>query len=102
MRKVNSENIVEWPRGQLDFSSGCIVMGVLNITPDSFSDGGKFLDTNKAIEHGLKMAGEGAAIIDIGSESTRPGSKPVSASEQIKRVVPVIKALYKKIDEFEK
>jgi len=98
MRKVNSENIVEWPRGQLDFSSGCIVMGVLNITPDSFSDGGKFLDTNKAIEHGLKMAGEGAAIIDIGSESTRPGSKPVSASEQIKRVVPVIKALYKKID----
>ncbi|MBW8042290.1 MAG: dihydropteroate synthase [Planctomycetes bacterium] len=73
-------------------------MGVLNVTPDSFSDGGQFLDTNKAIEHGLKMAAEGASIIDIGAESTRPGSASVSAEEQIKRVVPVIEALCKKID----
>ena len=53
-------------------------MGILNVTPDSFSDGGEFFDTEKAISHGLQMASEGAAIIDIGAESTRPGSKPVS------------------------
>jgi dihydropteroate synthase len=73
-------------------------MGVLNVTPDSFSDGGQFLDTDKAIEHGLKMAGDGAAIIDVGAESTRPGSASVSADEQIKRAIPVIDALCKKID----
>jgi dihydropteroate synthase len=82
----------------LDFSAGCIVMGVLNVTPDSFSDGGRFLDTDKAIEHGLKMAAEGAAIIDIGAESTRPGAEPVSADEQVKRVVPVIEALCNRIE----
>ena len=97
MTRDNSTNIVEWPKGRLDFSAGCIVMGVLNITPDSFSDGGRFLDTDKAIEHGLKMASDGAAIIDIGAESTRPGAEPVSTDEQIRRVVPVIEALCKKI-----
>ena len=94
----SSENIVEWPRGKLDFSSGCILMGILNVTPDSFSDGGQFLDSERAIEHGLQMAAEGAAIIDVGGESTRPGSAPVSDDEQIKRVVPVIKALGEKVD----
>ena len=69
---INSENVVEWPGGRLDFSAGCVVMGILNVTPDSFSDGGQFFNTNKAIEHGLKMDAEGAAIIDIGGESTRP------------------------------
>ena len=98
MRDMTYENFVEWPRGRLDFSGGCVVMGVLNVTPDSFSDGGRFLDTDKAIEHGLKMAAEGAAIIDIGAESTRPGSASVSADEQIKRAVPVIDGLCKKID----
>ena len=93
-----SENVVEWAGGQLDFSAGCIVMGVLNVTPDSFSDGGEYFDTGKAIEHGLQMAADGAAIIDVGAESTRPGSEGVSADEQIKRVVPVIKGLCKKID----
>jgi len=91
-------SIVEWPKGRLDFSAGCIVMGVLNVTPDSFSDGGQFLDTDKAVEHGLKMAAEGAAIIDIGAESTRPGAEPVSMDEQIKRVVPVIEELCKRIE----
>jgi dihydropteroate synthase len=91
-----SENIIEWPRGKLDFSEGCIVMGILNVTPDSFSDGGQFFDTNKAVEHSLQMATNGAAIIDIGGESTRPGSESVSADEQIERVVPVIQALNKK------
>ncbi len=96
--KSCSENIIEWPRGRLDFSVGCIVMGVLNVTPDSFSDGGQFFDAAKAAERGLRMAADGAAIIDVGGESTRPGSAPVSDDEQIERVVPVIKALCKKID----
>ena len=92
-----NHNILVWPGGKLDFSDGCIVMGVLNVTPDSFSDGGDFLDTQKAIEHGIEMAQEGAAIIDIGAESTRPGSEAVSADEQIKRVMPVIEKLAAKI-----
>ena len=86
------------PKGRLDFSAGCIVMGVLNVTPDSFSDGGEFFDTGRAIERGLKMADEGAAIIDVGAESTRPGSEAVPADEQIKRAIPVIGAICKKID----
>jgi dihydropteroate synthase len=94
---INDSKIVEWGRWRMDFSRGCIVMGVLNVTPDSFSDGGEFFDTKKAIEHGLKMAADGAAIIDVGGESTRPGSASVSASEQIRRVVPVIEALAKKV-----
>lgn len=98
MANNKGKTIVEWPKGRLDFSAGCVVMGVLNVTPDSFSDGGRFLDTDKAIKHGLKMAAEGAAIIDIGAESTRPGAEPVSMDEQIKRVVPVIEALCKRID----
>lgn len=92
------QNVVEWPRGKLDFSAGCIVMGILNVTPDSFSDGGEFFDPDMAVEHGLKMAADGAAIIDVGGESTRPGSASVSADEQIQRVVPVIKALCEKTD----
>jgi dihydropteroate synthase len=99
MTKKNiNKTIVQWPSGRLDFSAGCIIMGVLNVTPDSFSDGGQFLDTDKAIKHGLKMAGEGAAIIDIGAESTRPGAEPVTVKEQIRRVVPIIEALCRKID----
>jgi len=96
--KSSGEKIIEWPRGRLDFSAGCIVMGVLNVTPDSFSDGGQFIEADKAIEHGLQMAADGAAITDIGAESTRPGSASVSADEQIRRVIPVIEALSKKID----
>ncbi len=90
--------IVQWPSGRLDFFGGCLVMGILNITPDSFSDGGIFLDTDKAVEHGFTMASEGTAIIDIGAESTRPGSMPIPADEQIKRIVPVLRLLGKKIN----
>ncbi len=97
MQKVKGENIVEWAGGRLDFSACCLVMGILNVTPDSFSDGGQFFDMDKAIAHGLKMAADGAAIIDVGAESTRPGAKAVSADEQIKRVIPVIEALAKKV-----
>jgi dihydropteroate synthase len=87
------KTIIEWPAGRLDFSPGCVVMGVLNVTPDSFSDGGDFYRPETAVAHGIKMAQAGAAIIDIGAESTRPGSLPVPAAEQIKRAVPVIEAL---------
>ena len=69
------------------------IMGVLNVTPDSFSDGGDFLDADAAIAHGLKMLDEGADIIDVGGESTRPGFTPVSADEEAKRVLPVVRAL---------
>jgi len=99
MAKGSSGNsVVEWPTGRLDFSAGCLVMGVLNVTPDSFSNGGRFFDKARAIEHGLKMAADGAAIIDIGAESTRPGAGPVSADQQIARVIPVIESLARKID----
>jgi dihydropteroate synthase len=70
-----------------------VVMGVLNVTPDSFSDGGRFLDLEAAVAHGLRMAEEGAAIIDVGGESTRPGADPVSVDEEISRVVPVVESL---------
>jgi len=73
------------------------VMGILNVTPDSFSDGGVFLSPEKAITQALRMAEEGAAIIDIGGESTRPGAHPVSAQEEMDRVVPVIEALRENI-----
>lgn len=69
------------------------IMGVLNVTPDSFSDGGEHFDTDKAIEHGLAMLDAGADIIDVGGESTRPGFRPVSADEEAKRVLPVVRAL---------
>ena len=72
-------------------------MGILNVTPDSFSDGGLYFDRNTAVEHALRMQDEGADIIDIGGESTRPGAKKVSAEEEIRRVVPVIKVLAKKL-----
>jgi len=69
------------------------IMGVLNVTPDSFSDGGAFLDPARAVDHAAAMVGQGAAVIDIGGESTRPGAEPVSADEQVQRVVPVIEAI---------
>ncbi len=97
MKKAADANILEWPKGRLDFSEGCLIMGILNVTPDSFSDGGRFLDARKAVEHGVQMAADGAAIIDVGGESTRPGSAPVCADEQIARVVPVIRELCERV-----
>lgn len=75
-----------------------LIMGVLNVTPDSFSDGGLFFDGKTALDHGLRMAEEGADIIDIGGESTRPFSEPISIQEEIERVVPVIEALSSRVD----
>ncbi|MEN9725345.1 MAG: 7,8-dihydropteroate synthase [Pseudomonadota bacterium] len=79
-------------RFQLDLSKPR-VMGIVNVTPDSFSDGGKFNTTEKAIEHALQLVEEGAEILDIGGESTRPGASPVPLDEELKRVIPVIEGL---------
>jgi len=77
----------------LDLTSHAIIMGILNTTPDSFSDGGKFNDLETALAHAREMIAEGATIIDIGGESTRPGAPPVGAAEEISRTIPVIEAL---------
>jgi len=84
----------------VDLSRHGMIMGVLNVTPDSFSDGGKFFAAEKAVEHGLKMAVDGAHIIDVGGESTRPGAEAIAAEEELRRVIPVIEKLRAKIDIF--
>lgn len=76
----------------------CVVMGVLNVTPDSFSDGGLWFDHQSAIKHGVEMVAQGAGIIDVGGESTRPGSEPVPEDEELRRVMPVVEALVAEID----
>ena len=76
-----------------DLSKRGMIMGIVNVTPDSFSDGGRFLDTGRAVEHALKLISEGADILDIGGESTRPGAEPVEAAEELRRVLPVIRAV---------
>jgi dihydropteroate synthase len=80
-------------RKMYDLSSRTHVMGILNVTPDSFSDGGRFFDAERAVERGLEMVRQGADFLDIGGESTRPGSEPVSEEEELRRVVPVIERL---------
>ncbi len=92
-----NEFIWKTSRRKIILGKRTLIMGILNVTPDSFSDGGRFFSPQKAIEHGLKMAEEGADIIDIGGESTRPGSASVSADIELKRVLPVIQGLVKKI-----
>ena len=81
-----------------DLSRHGLIMGVLNVTPDSFSDGGKFFTVKKAVEHGLKMAAEGAQIIDVGGESTQPGAEFVAVEEELRRVIPVVERLRAKVD----
>jgi len=78
---------------QLTFGPLPLIMGIVNVTPDSFSDGGQFLGSKGAIEHGLKLLDEGAAILDIGGESTRPYSTPVPAQEELSRVLPVVERI---------
>lgn len=87
-----------WRGRPLQLGPEPVIMGILNVTPDSFSDGGNFYDHQKAVARGLNMADEGAGIIDIGGESTRPGAPSVSPEEQIRRVVPVIKVLADRLD----
>ena len=81
-----------------DYNKRTYIMGILNVTPDSFSDGGKFNSVDEALKHAIKMVEEGADIIDLGGESTRPGHKFVSAEEEISRIVPVIKRLKEEIN----
>lgn len=83
----------EWQWGKRTY-----IMGILNVTPDSFSDGGHFYDVDSAVAHARQMVEEGADIIDVGGESTRPGFKPVSADEEINRVVPVVQRLAQELD----
>ena len=84
----------------VDLSRHGMIMGVLNVTPDSFSDGGEFFAAEKAVEHGFKMTMDGAHIIDVGGESTRPGAGGITAEEELRRVIPVIERLLTKIDIF--
>jgi dihydropteroate synthase len=91
---------LQWRAGSHVVPTGgrTLLMGVLNVTPDSFSDGGRFLDHEAAVAHGLQMVGDGADFLDVGGESTRPGSDSVSAEEETQRVVPVIKRLAAEVD----
>src|ERR1700686_5793759 len=84
----------------VDLSQHALIMGVLNVTPDSFSDGGEFFTTEKAVAQGQRLAAEGAQIIDVGGESTRPGAEAVSAEEELARVLPVIARLRETVPAF--
>jgi len=86
-----------WKNFSLDFSKKTYIMGILNVTPDSFADGGLYFDKSSAIERAYQIVEEGADIIDIGGESTRPGSEPISIKEELIRTIPLIEAISKKI-----
>ena len=92
-----NEYVLKTCRREINLGKKTLIMGILNVTPDSFSDGGLFYSQQKAVERGLQMADEGADIIDIGGESTRPGAKSLDASVELKRVLPVIESLVKQI-----
>lgn len=89
---------INWHKYKLALSKRTVIMGVLNRTPDSFSDGGAFMEEGKAVEHAIKLVEEGADILDIGGESTRPGAEPISVNEELKRTIPIIKRLSKSVE----
>ncbi|HEY0078473.1 MAG TPA: dihydropteroate synthase [Pyrinomonadaceae bacterium] len=95
-----SPSVRRWKlaRRSLAYGERTLVMGILNVTPDSFSDGGQFRDFDKALAHAEQMLEEGADILDIGGESTRPGGSPVASEEEMRRVVPLVEALTRKFD----
>ena len=95
---IQSQFLLKCGEKVIDLSSRTHIMGILNVTPDSFSDGGEYFDTNRAVERGIQMAEEGADIIDIGAESTRPGAEPISTDAELKRLLPVLEQLLKTID----
>jgi dihydropteroate synthase len=90
---VPGRNLWQLPRRQIVFSTRPLVMGIVNVTPDSFSDGGQFATPENAVAHALRLVEEGADLLDIGGESTRPGAEPVSVDDELRRVVPVVQAL---------
>lgn len=98
--KLNLHRRIDLKCGRYELPLGkrTYIMGILNVTPDSFSDGGKFLDLDKAVEHAKRMVAEGADIIDVGGESTRPGSQEISAEEELKRIMPVLERLVKELE----
>ena len=98
VQKTGKSNILKWLGYTFDFDSRTFIMGILNITPDSFFDGGSHFHENDAVKHGLKMVADGADIIDVGGESTRPFSDPLSLEEELRRVIPVIKVLSQETD----
>ncbi|MEW6667505.1 MAG: dihydropteroate synthase [Thermodesulfobacteriota bacterium] len=97
MKRPTKSLSLRWAGHFLDLDRRSCVMGVLNVTPDSFSDGGRFLEWEKAVEHGLQMAVDGADIIDVGGESTRPYAEEIPAQEELDRVLPVVHALAKEL-----
>jgi dihydropteroate synthase len=92
-RQAQKPEALDWPGHHLDLACRTAVMGILNVTPDSFFDGGAHFSLRDAVNHGLTLAREGADIIDVGGESTRPYSDPLPLDEELRRVIPVIKAL---------
>jgi len=86
-----------WAGHDIELGRRTCIMGIINVTPDSFSDGGKFYQTDAAVAQGEKLAADGADILDVGGESTRPFSEPVPAGEEIRRVVPVIAKLAQRV-----
>ncbi|OAS85698.1 MULTISPECIES: dihydropteroate synthase [Metabacillus] len=98
MKFATKQQTIQCGKYTLDYSGKTQIMGILNTTPDSFSDGGKYVDIDKAIFHAKEMIKNGADIIDIGGESTRPGFDPVSVEQEIERTIPVIRKLCKEID----
>ncbi|WP_150275611.1 dihydropteroate synthase [Paenibacillus tepidiphilus] len=95
MRPVLYKRSYRCGEQELVLGERTLIMGILNVTPDSFSDGGLWNEPEKAVEHALRMASEGADIIDIGGESTRPGHEPVSAEEELERILPVIESIHR-------
>jgi len=93
MRASTWPRVLALARGRLPLGQRTLIMGILNVTPDSFSDGGQYLDPSRAVDRAVQMARQGADLIDIGGESTRPGSKPVSLKEELRRVMPVLEAV---------
>jgi dihydropteroate synthase len=93
MRSFRKTFRLQLPSGTLVLGKRTLIMGVLNVTPDSFSDGGKYFDEDAAFEHALRMERDGADMLDLGAESTRPGSEGISAEEELKRILPVLRGL---------
>ncbi len=96
--KANKKPVWKLNARSLDFSQGPFIMGILNVTPDSFSDGGLFVSRAKAVDHAMQMEKDGADILDIGGESSRPGADPVTLEEELDRTIPVIQEIRKRSD----
>jgi dihydropteroate synthase len=98
VKTIENSFVINCGPYQLDLQNKTMVMGILNVTPDSFSDGGQFHAIDRAVEHAKKLVADGADIIDIGGESTRPGAQKVSLEEELRRVIPVIEAVAAEVD----